>query len=278
MKRAAWGRARGPIAWMAGNSVAANLLMLFLLVGGLIVGSRVKQEVFPEFDLDLVTVTVVYPGASPAEVEQGIILAIEDAVQGLDGVDQVTSSAREGVGSVTVELLLGADLQKLARDIESEVDRITSFPLDAEEPQITIASRKREVIELALYGPQPPPVLHQLAEDLRDALLQAGDITQVELAGVRALEIAIEVPQAQLRRHGLTLDQIAGRVRQTALELPGGGIKGAAGEVLVRMTERRDYGREFAAIALQQRSDGCPLRLEDVARIIDGYEDSDYSA
>lgn len=278
MKRAARGRARGPIAWMAGNSVAANLLMLFLLVGGLIVGSRVKQEVFPEFDLDLVTVTVVYPGASPAEVEQGIILAIEDAVQGLDGVDQVTSSAREGVGSVTVELLLGADLQKLARDIESEVDRITSFPLDAEEPQITIASRKREVIELALYGPQTLPVLHQLAEDLRDALLQAGDITQVELAGVRALEIAIEVPQAQLRRHGLTLDQIAGRVRQTALELPGGGIKGAAGEVLVRMTERRDYGREFAAIALQQRSDGSPLRLEDVARIIDGYEDSDYSA
>ncbi|WP_316347429.1 efflux RND transporter permease subunit [Desulfuromonas acetoxidans] len=126
------GEERGAIAWMAGNSVASNLLMLILMIGGLLIATQIKQEVFPEFDTDIVTVTVPYPGASPEEVEQGIILAIEEAVQGLDGVDEVTSSAREGVGVVTVELLLGADLQKLASDIESEVDRISTFPDDAE--------------------------------------------------------------------------------------------------------------------------------------------------
>ncbi|MCA1797827.1 MAG: efflux RND transporter permease subunit [Geobacteraceae bacterium] len=213
---------RGPVAWMAGNSVAANLLMLLLLVGGLLVGTNLKQEVFPDFDLDIVTISVVYPGASPEEVEQGIILSIEDAVQGLDGVDEVTSTAQEGMGRVTVELLLGEDLQKLARDIESEVDRITSFPEEAEEPEIKVVSRKREVVTLVLYGEQSMRTLHNLAESLRDFLLQDKGITQIELSGVRELEISIEVAQEQLRRYDLTLEQIASRVRQTSLELPGG--------------------------------------------------------
>jgi multidrug efflux pump subunit AcrB len=269
---------RGPVAWMAGNSVAANLLMLLLLVGGLLVGTTLKQEVLPDFDLDIVTISVVYPGASPEEVEQGIILSIEDAVQGLDGVKEVTSSAQEGMGRVTVELLLGEDLQKLARDIESEVDRITSFPEEAEEPEITVVSRKREVVTLILYAEQDMRTLHNLSESLRDFLLQDKGITQVELFGVRDLEIAIEVPQEELRRYDLTLDEIATRVRQTSLELPGGGIDGVGGEVLVRMTERRDYGYEFVDIPIISRADGTLVRLGDIAEVIDGYEDSDYHA
>ncbi len=269
---------RGAIGWMAGNSVAANLLMLLLVLGGLLIATQLKQEVFPEFDLDMVNITVVYPGASPAEVEQGIILSIEDAVQGLDGVDEVTSSARESVGSVTVELLVGADLQKLANDIDSEVNRITTFPEDAEKPEITTVSRKREVMSLALYGDQSPAVLHNLAEQLRDSLLQDKDITQVELTGVRDLEIDIEVPQSQLRRYGLTLAQIANNIANTALELPGGGIKTSAGEVLVRMTERKDTAAGFANIPLISSNDGSQVRVGDIATVIDGFEDSDYTA
>jgi multidrug efflux pump subunit AcrB len=269
---------RGPIAWMVGNSVAANLLMLLFIVGGLVMGSQLKQEVFPEFDLDIVTVSVIYPGASPAEVEQGIILAIEDAVQGLDGVDEVTSSAREGIGQVTIELLLGADLQKLANDIQSEVDRITTFPVDAEQPEVTIVSRKREVMSLVLYGDQTPKVLRNLAENLREALLQDKDITQVELTGVRDLEIDIAVPQAQLRRHDFTLDQIGNIIASTALELPGGGIKTTAGEVLVRMTERRDSAAGFADIPLISNNDGSLVHVGDIATVIDGFEDTDYTA
>ncbi|MDY0191217.1 MAG: efflux RND transporter permease subunit [Desulfuromonas sp.] len=271
-------RPRGAIAWMAGNSVAANLLMLLLLVGGLLIGTQLKQEVFPEFDMDMVNISVVYPGASPAEVEQGIILAIEDAVQGLDGVDEITSSASEGVGSVTVELLLGSDLQTLANDIDSEINRITTFPEDAEKPEITTVSRKRDVMSLALYGDQSPAVLHNLAEQLRDSLLQDNDITQVELTGVRDLEIDIEVPQEQLRRYGLTLAQIASTIGNTALELPGGGIKTSAGEVLVRMTERQDTAAGFANIPLISNNDGSQVRVGDIATVIDGYEDSDHFA
>ena len=278
MKNEAELTSRGAIAWMAGNSVAANLLMLLLLVGGVFVGSNLKQEVFPEFDLDLVTVTVVYPGASPEEVEQGIILSIEDAVQGIDGVDEVISSAKEGVGQVTVELLLGADLQKLARDIESEVDRITTFPDDAEEAEVTVLSRKREVVTLVLHGEQSDTVLRNLAEDFRDSLLQNKEITQVELTGTRDLEIAIEVPQEQLRRYGVTLAEVATRMSHTAVEIPGGGIKTESGEVLVRMTERRDTGEEFAAIPLISQNDGSHVLIDDMATVIDGFEDNDYRA
>ena len=126
----------GPIAWMAGHSVAANLLMLVFLVGGLIYAGQIKKEVFPDFELDFVTIRVPYPGASPEEVERGLILAVEEAVQGLDGIKQVTSSANEGSGSVTVEIIEGKNIQRLAQDIQAEVDRITSFPDDAEEPRV----------------------------------------------------------------------------------------------------------------------------------------------
>ena len=125
---------RGPIAWMAGHSVAANLLMVVFLVGGIIMFSRIKKEVFPDFDLDIINITVPYPGASPEEVERGVILAIEEAVQGLEGVNEVTASAREGAGTVTVEIIEGENIQQLAQDVQNEVDRITSFPEEAEDP------------------------------------------------------------------------------------------------------------------------------------------------
>lgn len=269
---------RGPIAWMAGHSVAANLLMLVLLVGGVIWAMQIKKELFPDFTLDTVTVTVAYPGASPEEVEQGIILAVEEAVQGLDGVDEVTSTARESTGVVTVEMLMGADLQKLAQDIESEVDRITSFPEEAEEPQVEIVTRRRQVISLVLYGDQDDRVLREKAEEIRDRLLQDPGITQVDLSAVRDLEISIEVPQENLRAYNLTLEEVANRVRQASVELPGGGIDTEGGEVLVRMKERRDYGTEFAQIPIITSDDGTDLRIEDIATVIDGFEDTDHYA
>ena len=174
---------KGIIAWMTAHPVTANLIMLVLLVGGFFSGYRIKKEVFPYFELDRVQITVPYPGASPQEVEKGIILAIEEAVQGLEGVNEVRASAREGVGTVTVEMIEGEDLQKLGQDIQSEVDRITSFPEEAEKPRVVIVSRKRYVVSLALYGDQNEGVLRKYAEYLRDRLLQDPDITQVELVG-----------------------------------------------------------------------------------------------
>ncbi len=265
----------GPLAWMAGNSVAANLLMLVLLVGGLIWGMQIKQEVFPDFDMDYVTISVPYPGASPEELEQGIILAVEEAVSGLDDVKEITSSAREGSGTVMVEMVSDGNLNKLAQDIKSEVDGITSFPEESEEPQVTIVSHRRQVISVVLYGDQDDRILRELAEEARDRFLQDPEITQVDLSGVRPLEISIEVPQENLRTYNLTLEDVAQRVRKASVELPGGGIKTSGGEILVRMKERRDYGDEFARIPVISSNDGTQVLLEDIAMVIDGFEDTD---
>ena len=269
---------KGPIAWMAGHSVPANLLMLVLLIGGLFSGYRIKKEVFPHFELDMVRITVPYPGASPQEVERGIILAIEEAVQGLEGVNEVRSSAQEGAGTVTVEMIEGEDLQKLAQDVQSEVDRITSFPEEAEEPRVVIVARKRYVVSLALYGDQNESVLREYAEFLRERLLQDSNITQVDLVGVRDYEISIEIPQDTLRNYNLTLEEVALRIRRTSVELPGGAVKTPAGDILVRVKERKDYGREFGKIPIITTNDGTQVLLEDIAHIKDGFEETDSSA
>ncbi len=269
---------KGPIVWMAGHSVTANLVMLILLVGGLYMGFRIKKEIFPYFELDQVQITVPYPGASPQEVERGIILAIEEAVQGLEGVNEVRSSAREGAGTVTVEMIEGENLQRLAQDIQSEVDRITSFPEEAEEPQVVIVSRKRYVVSLALYGDQSEGILREYAEYLRDRLLQDPDITQVELTGVRNYEISIEIPQNTLRTYNLTLEEVAQRIGRTSVELPGGAVKTQGGDVLVRVKERKDFGHEFGKIPIITANDGTQVLLEDIADIKDGFEETDNAA
>jgi multidrug efflux pump subunit AcrB len=265
----------GVIAWMAHNPVAANLLMVVCLVGGLLMLGKITQEVFPETTIDVVRVSVSYPGASPEEVEQGLILVIEEAVRGIDGVHEVSSTSGESSGSVNIELLQGQDLQKLADDVESEVSRIGTFPEDADEPEISVVSRRRNVIDLVLYGNAEPATLHELGELVRDQLLSDPGITQVELEGVRPLEISIEIPQENLRRYGLTIDEVAARLRSAAVDLPGGGIKTTTGEILLRMKERRDYGRQFAQLPIITAADGTRVLLEDIAIVDDSYEEAD---
>ena len=266
---------RGPIAWMAGRSVTANLLMLVLLIGGLIMGERMRKDVFPDFELDLVTITLNYPGASPEEVERGTILAVEEAIQDLEGIKEITATAREGSGTVTVEIIEGENVSQIAQEIKNAVDRITSFPEDAEEPQVTVPTRKRYVVSLALYGDQSEWVLREAAENVRDRLLLDPDISQVELQGVRNYEISIEIPQEVLRTHGLTLDEIARAVSRGAVEVPGGAIKTEGGDVLVRVSERRDFGREFGRIPVISSTDGTEVFLEDIAVIRDDFEETD---
>ena len=266
---------RGPVAWMAGHSVAANLIMLLCLVGGFLALRHMRQEVFPDIALDTVSVSVAYPGASPEEVESGIILAVEEVIRGLDGVDEVTSVAREGSGRVTVELLLGADVQRLAQDIKSEVDRITTFPEEAEEAEVRIDSHRHDVLTVVVYGDAQDTVLHEVGERLRDHLLQSPDITQADVSGVPSLEIGIEVPQANLRRYGLTLQEIADRLGESAADVPGGGIKTPTSEVLVRLKERRDFGRQFARLPVVTTAEGSTVPLEQIAAIDDSFADAD---
>jgi multidrug efflux pump subunit AcrB len=269
---------RGAIAWMVDNPVASNLLMIVFLVGGALFGANIKQEVFPEFDLDQVIITVPYPGASPAEVEEGIVLAIEEEVRGLEGVKEVTAAALEGSATVRAELQVGEDRNRALQDIKNAVDRITTFPEDAEEPQVRLATNRTEVMNLILFGDASEKALRNLGEDIRNELLQHAMITQVDLAGVRPPEIAIQVSRDRLREYDLTLGEIARRVGGTARELPGGDVETPGGEVLLRLDEKRDYGAQFGDIEILSQPDGTSVPLHRLARIVDGFRDTDEAA
>ncbi|MEM1032291.1 MAG: efflux RND transporter permease subunit [Myxococcota bacterium] len=271
-------RPRGPLAWMARNAVASNLLMFGLILGGLIFLSKVKQEVFPAFQLDVIHVAVPYPGASPEEVERAIIKVVEENIRGIDGVKTVTATAAEGAGAVNVELELDAERDRVLNDVKASVDRITSFPADAERPIVSLLEFKNPVITLVLYGEGSEKALRALADKTRDELLNIEGISQAELDAVRAPEISIEVPRAKLEAYNLSLDQVAAAVRAANVELPAGGIKTDRGEVLLRTSERRDYGTEFDQIVVLSRPDGTEVKLGDLATINDDFVDSDQNA
>ncbi len=268
----------GPIAWMTHHTVAANLVMLIFIIGGLVIGTDLKKEVFPEFTSDRIRVSVVYPGASPEEVEQGIILSIEDVVRGVDGVKNVTATAAEGMAFMKIELVMGVNADNVLQDVVNEIDGIQSFPELAEEPIINLEGARHQVVTIMVHGNQEEQVLRDVADRVRDDLLQRPGVTLVELGSARPREIAVEVPQRHLRAYGLTLNRIAKEIGEAAIELPGGGVKTPGGEVLVRTQERRDFGREFADIPLVSTPDGTTITVGDLATISDGFEDIDQEA
>ena len=265
----------GAIAWMTRNSVAANLLMFILLLAGFFSVMQTKQEVFPEFSIDIISVTVPYPGASPEEVEQGIILAVEEELRGIDGIKRLNSNASENVGGVIVELLTDAKPDKVLNDVKAAVDRITTFPEESEKPQVSELSLRREVITLILSGDQDLRTLHQLAEEARAEIRQDPNVTQVEIVDVPDLEMSVEIPQSTLEAHGLTLDGVAQQIRIASLELPSGGIKTDKGEILIRVADRKKSLDDFSNIIIQSSFQGAELRLGDIATITDGYTDTD---
>ena len=265
----------GPISWMARNSVASNLLMFCLIIGGLIFSGKVKKEVFPEFNLDIINIVVPYPGASPEEVESGITILIEEAVRGIDGVKRVKSTAKEGVGSVIVELLDGVNSALAYSDAKAAVDRIVNFPEDAERPTTSLIAAKKVAMSVVVHGHYEHAILRDLAERVRSDLLTDPSITMVEIKGVPPREVSVEVSQDLLRTHGLTLPQVAGVIRRASVDLPGGGIKTKSGETLVRTKERRDYGEEFKEIILKSSPSGGVIKIGDIAKVYDGFADVD---
>ncbi|HDH05990.1 MAG TPA: efflux RND transporter permease subunit [Nitrospirae bacterium] len=266
---------KGPIKWMAHNHVAANLLMIIFIVGGLVMGYAIKQEVFPELELDLVRVTVAYPGAGPEEVEDGIILKIEENLSGITGIKEIKSVAAEGFGRVTAEILPGEDVDLIIQDIKAEVDSITTFPEDAEKPVVAKIVNQREVVSVVVYGNAPERSLREQAEAVREDLLAMPEITQVKLRGVRPYEISIEVREETLRRYGLTLRSIADRIRQASTDLPGGAVKSGGGEILIRTKEKRYKGTEYAGITILENIDGTGLKLGDIAEVRDTFRETD---
>ncbi len=265
----------GLIRWFSTNHVAANLLMLLIMASGLLTVVSIKQEVFPEINMDMISISVPYLGASPAEVEEAVCIKIEEQIQGIEGIKEITSSAREGVGLVLVELDSGEDSQELLDEVKSEVDRIVTFPAETEKPVITRIEPRQQVVDVVLYGDVDERTLKLVADHVRDDLAALPQITYAEVIGTRPFEISIEVSEAALRRHGLTLSDITQIVRQSSLDLPGGSVKTTRGEILVRTKGQRYTGDEFAGIVVITKSDGTEVTLEQIATVRDGFEDVD---
>jgi len=265
----------GPLAWFAGHHVASNLLMVFILLSGALSLMRMKIEVFPELDTDMVTVSVPYRGASPAEVEEGVCIRVEEAIASVEGIKRIRAVASEGIGTVLAELEEDADDRKVLDDIKSAVDRIVTFPVETEKPVVAEGDTRRRVITLVLSGEASEKTLKVLAERVRDELTALDAISQVEVAGTRRYEISIEVSEEALRRYGLSFQQVANAVRGASLDLPGGSVKTQGGEILLRTKGQKYRGEEFEDIVVITHGDGTRVLLKDVATVVDAFEDTD---
>lgn len=269
---------KGPIAYMARNHVAANMLMFVFLVGGIMTASRIKQEVFPEFDLDIITIQVAYPGATPSEVEDAVVRPVELAVSGVDNVKRVTATANEGFGTITLEVLEGANSDQVVQDAKNEVDRITTFPEEAEEPVISKLNNRDEVVTLMVYGDAGERALREQADIVKDDLLAMPNITQVDLSAFKPYEISVEISEDNLRKYNLTLDRVASIIRQSSLDLAGGSFRASSGEVLIRTVEKRRTGIGLDTVAVLTRPDGRRVLLSDIATVVDGFAELDQEA
>ena len=263
------------IDWFANNGVVANLLMMVIIALGLIGVSGVNQEVFPTFEAELISVAVPYRGAAPEEVEEAVCVRIEEAIQGLEGVKRMTSTAAEGAGSVLIEVETGYDIRELLDDIKARVDAISTFPLETEKPVVQELVPRLQVINVSLYGDTDELTLKRLGEQVRDDLTALPEISQADLKSVRPYEISIEVSEDALRRHGITFDEVTQAVRRSSLDMPGGSVKAESGEILLRTKGQAYSGEEFEDLTLLTRADGSRLRLADVARVVDGFEETD---
>ena len=263
----------GLVAWMARNHVASNLLMLGLLLGGLLTAGRIKQEIFPSFQLDIVDIRIPYPGASPEEVEEGIVLAVEEELRGLEVVERLVATATEGRAELEVELVDGVDPNRALQDVKNAVDQVSFLPDEAERPTIALRQEQSDVAWMVVYGPLTEAQIVDLTDRVRHDLLAMPEISQVTVRLGRAPEIRVDIDEATLRSLGLTLGDVAHTIGTSALDVPAGGVRTASGEVLLRTKERRDLASEYGDIALVSTADGSKVRLHDVAAVGEGFED-----
>lgn len=268
----------GAIAWFTRNPVAANLLMSVLLVGGGLALLTVHQEEFPNINIQMVSISVPYLGAAPEESEQGVCLRIEEAIEGVEGIDKIRTTAVEGACSVLAELLLDADENEVMNEIKSRVDGVQGLPAETEKPIVSKAMITRGVVQIAISGQADERTLKEVGKEVRDDIAALKGVSQVSLAYVRPYEISIEVPEYELRRYGLTLDQVANAVRNASLDMPGGSIRTEGGEILLRTKGQSYWGPEFEDIVVLTRPDGSRVMLNEIASVRDAFEEGDLRA
>jgi multidrug efflux pump subunit AcrB len=266
------------ISWFTRNPVAANLLMFILLIGGSLALFTVHQEEFPSMDVRVVNVTVPYLGAAPEEVEEGVCIRVEEALEGTEGIEKVLSAAREGACSVQAMLYEDANQTEALNEIKSQVDGINTFPLETEKPIVSKLTITSDVLQIAVFGDTDERTLKELGKELRDDLSMLDGISTIALNYVRPYEISIEISEDTLRRYGITLEQVARVVRNTSMDMPGGTIKTKGGEILLRAKGQAYWGEEFEDIVVVTRNDGTKVMLSEIAEIRDDFEEGDMRA
>ena len=265
----------GLIRWFAINGVAANLLAWSILLAGTITLLTLKKEVLPDVRTKTISIEVVYPRASPEDVERLVCIRIEEAIQGLEGVKQISSSSAEGLGIVHISLLDNEDAQKALNEIKARVDALDTLPELTEKPLIREIVIRRQVVNVSLVGDADERTMKELGDRVRNEISRLPGISQAELVGTRPYEISIELSSAALRKYDLSFDEVAEAVRRRSLNMPSGSIKTGGNEILLRTVGQAYEGIDFEHLVLRTEPDGTRLLLADVADVVDGFEDLD---
>lgn len=265
---------KGIIAWFARNSVAANLLMVFLIIGGLFSSYfLVNKEIFPSFELNYLQISVAYPGAAPQEIEEGINIKIEESIQDINGIKKVTSVASDGFGNVTIEVEDDYDPQDILDEAKLAIDAISTFPDNIEKPNIFRIKPENNVIWVSVYGDLTLHEMKELAKSIREDITSLPAVTRAKVTGVRDYEIGIELSEDKLREYGLSFAQVAQAVQNSSIDLPGGAIRAQDGDILLRTKGQAYTGEDFEKIVVSTRSDGSRVMLPQVAEIKDDFEE-----
>ncbi|MBN7797488.1 efflux RND transporter permease subunit [Parahaliea mediterranea] len=266
------------IGWWINNPVAANLLMVGILLSGFLGFRAMEREAFPQFVINQVQVEITWPGAAPQEVEEQVVMRIEESLKDLDSVKRVTATASEGYGRIDVSTWSYVDINDFLNEVKNRVDAVIGLPRDIEPPKIKRTEFREEMIRVAVHGDVSERELTRLAQDLRDDMAKLPYISIVELFGTRREEVTVELSEASLRRYGLSFDEVAAAIRGSSVNLSSGQVRTATGDVRLRARNLADSGEEFERIVIRQAADGATVTLGDVARVIDGFEEEEILA
>lgn len=266
---------KGFIAWFVDNPIAANLLMMLILVGGFTGLSGLDKEMFPKIPRDVVQVAVSYPGAGPKEIEEQICIRIEEEIHDLDGIEELRSFAYQGSGRLDIEVADGYDTRKLLNDVKSRVDAINTFPVDSERPQIKEVLARTQILSIAVAGPLNEWDLKRLAEEVRDEVTELPGVTLAEIGGTRPEEVSVELSEETLRQYQLRFEDVVEAIRRSSINLPAGEVREEAGDIVLQ-TRGQAYNRQdFENIVVLRNEDGTQVYLGEIAHINDGFSERD---
>lgn len=263
------------IAWFAKNDVAANILFFVIIISGIYVATtQIPIDLFPEVEQRNVRVSMVLPGASPQETEEGITIKIEEAIQAIEGIRQITSQSVEGSASVTVQVEEGYDVREVLDEVKIRVDGVNNFPVEAESLLVQVPQWRRDAIGVVLFGDYDNMTLRRVAENVRDELAGLPEITQVEVDNVLPFEISIEIAEWALRQYDISLEQVAGILRQNSTDVSAGNLKTKGGDIFIRSRGQAYRASDFETIPVITTQDGTMITLGDIATIRDEFEET----